>query len=489
MKTIYFLLLIPILLSAQNAGGIFSVGPNMNETRMGHNHVVLDNGDILLLGGHTTNFISMSTAEYFSNNTFVSLNMNYPHDSPALVKHANGLYYIFGGSDNLGIAPGFATVDVYNPATNTFSALPSTMNYGRMMAQGTMLSDGKILIVGGWYDYSSPMYGEIFDPATGTFTVTGALNTPRSNPIVVPTNDGKAYIFGGMGVYGTPYFENVEEYDPATNAFTAISDTILPDLPGLVMLNNWKVQDANKDYNGNYVYYCTETETGAIHLISFNPSTKTFEKIVLDKEITMPANFGVSAYTFNKTKDMIYLLATSYSYEASKVCLFAVNLRTNTLYEPNDYYTLPNTYIVGSVSMDMMNNGNILVAGGSTSNDYYYNFNPVANTIIIEPAVTKVTPINNNIPVSFNLSQNYPNPFNPSTKIAFSLNKEGNVNLKIYDVLGNEIAELINEYMSAGNYEIEFNPATKRLNLASGMYVYKLTQNGLSISKKMLLQK
>jgi len=490
MKNLLLFLIIPVLLQAQNAGGVFTVGTNMNAPRMGQHHFILDNGDIILLGGHTTDFVSMNTAEYFSNlNTFTLLNMNYPHDTPALVKHSNGLYYIFGGSADLGIAPGYNTIDVFNPSNNTFSPLGSDMNYGRMVLNGAELTNGKILLVGGWYDYNSATYGEIFDPVNNTFTLTGGLNYPRSSPIVVPTTDGKAYIFGGSGVYGTPYYENVEEYDPNTNQFTIVSETVLSSPTGLSLFNNFKVNGSNKDYNGNYVYYTTETTTGIIHLISFNPTTKVFEKIILDKEISLQTNFGISAYTLNKTKDIIYLLAQSYVDGSSKVCLYTVDLRTNTLYEPTGVYTLPIYYLVGSVSMDMMVNGNILVAGGSTSSDYYYNFNPVANTIIIEPSITKVEPINKNLPTDFNLQQNYPNPFNPSTKISFSLNKEGFTSLKVYDILGNEVATLIEEEMSTGNYEIEFNSLQKGLNLASGIYVYNLKQNGNSISKKMILQK
>jgi len=85
----------------------------------------------------------------------------------------------------------------------------------------------------------------------------------------------------------------------------------------------------------------------------------------------------------------------------------------------------------------------------------------------------------------FNLFQNYPNPFNPSTKISYSLPKESFVTLKVYDVLGNEIAILVNEKKSVGNYEVNFD-ATK---LSSGIYYYKLTAGNFSQVKKMILIK
>jgi photosystem II stability/assembly factor-like uncharacterized protein len=92
---------------------------------------------------------------------------------------------------------------------------------------------------------------------------------------------------------------------------------------------------------------------------------------------------------------------------------------------------------------------------------------------------------NNNIPIEFSLSQNYPNPFNPSTRIQYSINNREFVSLKVYDVLGNEIATLVNEEKQAGSYETEFNA----LQLSSGMYFYKLTSGSFTETKKMILMK
>jgi hypothetical protein len=86
---------------------------------------------------------------------------------------------------------------------------------------------------------------------------------------------------------------------------------------------------------------------------------------------------------------------------------------------------------------------------------------------------------------SFNLSQNYPNPFNPSTKIDHSLSEKSNVSLKVYDMLGREVANLVNATQEVGNHSINFN-ASK---LASGMYVYTLKSGNNVMSKKLMLLK
>jgi hypothetical protein len=83
------------------------------------------------------------------------------------------------------------------------------------------------------------------------------------------------------------------------------------------------------------------------------------------------------------------------------------------------------------------------------------------------------------------LEQNYPNPFNPATIINYQLGNDGFVNLKVFDLLGEEVAVVIDEYQIAGNYSITFNGN----DLPGGMYVYQLNSGNYSESKKMLLIK
>jgi Ni,Fe-hydrogenase III small subunit len=98
---------------------------------------------------------------------------------------------------------------------------------------------------------------------------------------------------------------------------------------------------------------------------------------------------------------------------------------------------------------------------------------------------TGVSHNNNNIPGTYRLEQNYPNPFNPVTNISYSIPKAGNVKLAVYDVLGREIASLVNEYKTAGNYSVSFNAE----NLASGVYVYRIESGDFTDVKKMMLVK
>jgi len=89
------------------------------------------------------------------------------------------------------------------------------------------------------------------------------------------------------------------------------------------------------------------------------------------------------------------------------------------------------------------------------------------------------------VPQAFQLEQNYPNPFNPSTDIRYTIAKAGNVTLKVYNLLGQEIATLVNGYQAANTYTVNFNAT----NLASGVYLYELRTGNNEVAKKMILMK
>jgi hypothetical protein len=101
--------------------------------------------------------------------------------------------------------------------------------------------------------------------------------------------------------------------------------------------------------------------------------------------------------------------------------------------------------------------------------------------------LTGIPSISAGVPQGFSLDQNYPNPFNPSTTIKYNIPEKGNVSLKIYDVIGREVASLVDQIQEAGNYEILFNASS----LSSGVYYYKIfaVSNGFSETKSMILLK
>jgi len=96
-----------------------------------------------------------------------------------------------------------------------------------------------------------------------------------------------------------------------------------------------------------------------------------------------------------------------------------------------------------------------------------------------------VNNISNEIPKNYKLQQNYPNPFNPETNIKFDVPKSGNVKLTVYDMLGNQVELLVNNFMEAGSYSTDFHAN----NLSSGVYFYRMESVNFSETRKMILNK
>lgn len=124
--------------------------------------------------------------------------------------------------------------------------------------------------------------------------------------------------------------------------------------------------------------------------------------------------------------------------------------------------------------------GNVYTSGYSYNTSSEYDF----ITIKYSPSVG-ITEFNVSSPEKFILNQNFPNPFNPGTVISYHLSNADYVTLKIYDLLGKEVASLVNERQSAGIHSVNF----KGSSLTSGTYIYKLTAGGISETKRMMLLK
>ncbi|MBI5401819.1 MAG: T9SS type A sorting domain-containing protein [Ignavibacteriae bacterium] len=131
--------------------------------------------------------------------------------------------------------------------------------------------------------------------------------------------------------------------------------------------------------------------------------------------------------------------------------------------------------VVGYMFNGITAGAGVVYAGNGPSN-IWYNGSDIT---------TEIAPVSGIIPDRYILSQNYPNPFNPVTKINFAITGNNKVTLKVYDVVGKEVAVLVNQNLSSGEYQITFD-GTK---LASGVYFYKLTAGEFTGIRKMILVK
>ena len=125
--------------------------------------------------------------------------------------------------------------------------------------------------------------------------------------------------------------------------------------------------------------------------------------------------------------------------------------------------------------------GNLVIYVFNSSNTQIYG---QSAPVVVNP-VTGIAQTDNALPKAYSLMQNYPNPFNPTTLIKYDLPKAGLVTLKVYDMLGKEVATLVNGTQAAGHYSVQFNAST----LSSGVYIYRIQSNNFTAVKKLVLLK
>jgi hypothetical protein len=147
-------------------------------------------------------------------------------------------------------------------------------------------------------------------------------------------------------------------------------------------------------------------------------------------------------------------------------------------------------------SIDLDNNMNIYVTGETKSSDFSITDgayrsdlgdNRYTDAFIckIHPTLVETKLVEDVIPSDYNLKQNYPNPFNPRTTIEYEIRHAGFVNLQIYNVLGEEVASLVNEKQIAGSYIVNFDASS----FSTGIYFYKISAGEFTSVKKMSLVK
>ncbi len=203
------------------ATGTFTPTGSLNSARYFHTATLLNNGMVLIAGGYGSSGY-LASAELYNpaTGTFTltgSLNTaRYEHTATLL---DNGMVLIAGGYNGSSLA----SAELYNPATGTFSYTAGSLNTARYEHTATLLNNGMVLIAGGLGSRGYLASAELYNPATGTFSYTaGSLNTTRYDHTATLLNNGMVLIAGGFGGNSNPYgyLQSAELYNPATGTFT-----------------------------------------------------------------------------------------------------------------------------------------------------------------------------------------------------------------------------------------------------------------------------
>lgn len=447
MKNRILLLLIAplfgVYVSAQTAGGLFEPGPQMNSTRIAIQVSQDEDGNVLLFGGRSVGFVSSAYADIYDVelNTFINVNMLYPHDNAILISMSDGRFMLAGGGYDWGI-PAYANIEIYDQDARTFTA-GGALLYPRMQGSGVELTSGKLLIVGGWYSPDAAAYAELYDPVAGTSASAGSLVIARSSALVLPCNDGGAVVVGGYPTYGGSCFAGAEYYDPATNGFVWLADELIPEEAGFVTA----MDNANKETpdlfqlpDGRYIFlawrYDPEFEYA---LISFDPETKAFAKIETDVPLMGElTDGGFVDIVVNRAAGLVYLLGLNADTGGGEIGLVTVDVSTGKVYQPDEVYVCPaSTYLLYGNMAYIESTGKIMYAGVSATNADY--FNATTGTYWITPEFTVDVP---EVAVSetFNV---FPNPSNGNFRVQMDVTEPGSFTFSVTDVTGRSVYDAI----------------------------------------------
>jgi len=396
---------------------------------------------------------------------------NYPAlpGTGALLYHASCVLgdtlYVAGG-DGTGLPS--TTFYKYAISSNTWTtgvSMPGAKCGGDLCA-----ANGKIFYIGGGSASNTVGTAEQYKytPSTGSWTTITPIPTPTTGNVAETYNDTIIYCM--MGGWST-YLTTIQVYYVNSNTWTTATAFGGPgrrSFAGGILGNNIFVACG---YNGTYL---SSFYKGVIN--PANPLTITWTSMTNNIQWTASRAGGTAI----AGKFYVCPGDTGTGVASSMIGVFDTTAGTWS-YVGGDPFVNSNYW--GIMSASIVHNGvKIWRPAGSLA----ATTRPLvvfADTCFIY--ITGISNNNNSIPNNYILKQNYPNPFNPVTKISFDIPKTGLVTLKVYDVLGKEIATIVNEVKNAGSYLVDFNGTS----LSSGVYFYKLESNGFTAVKKMMLIK
>jgi len=451
----FALLFIPV--EAQQYG-YWEIVDSMNVKRWSFSSSIFSNSKILASGGDSPVLFNSAEIYDLDNNTW-------ENTTPMLAYRA--LHHLITLNNGEVIAIGgykLRSCEIFNPASHSWRYTDSLETLKYFWNTATLLNDGRILVVGGYYFDQSTLQNihfkkcEIFDPISETWSFADSLADGRSGHTATLLNDGKVIVAGGQNIGD---LSSCEIYDPVANQWSSAGNLLhARSFHSAVLLSDGKVL-----VSGGVT---PDSTLGTRNCEIYDPITNSWSEA---GEMIMPRADHKSLLLLDST-----VLITGGSFEPE-------------IWEIYDLKTLSVVYIdtlpviVFDPELEQFPDGRIISLGGQTF-DGIMTFENSNQCLMYTPRVTSVTE-ERTLVKDYSLSQNYPNPFNPITTINYAIPQTAIVTLNVYDVLGNEISTLVNEEKPSGNYEVEFDGS----DLASGIYFYRLVADNFRDVKKLILLK
>jgi len=241
---------------SQAADGAWIATGATTVPRYVHTASLLPNGKVLVAGGYTAEASSLASAELYDPATGVwtaTGAMTAPRSGHTATLLPNGKVLVAGGADtptNDDVSPFLATAELYDPATGVWTATGAMTN-PRYFHTATLLPNGQVLVAGGFGNSGPLASAELYDPATGVWTATGAMTAPRYGHTATLLPNGKVLV---TGLPDRPTVASAELYDPATGAWAATGAMIAPRQGHTAsLLPNGKVLAAGGDNSSGFL--------------------------------------------------------------------------------------------------------------------------------------------------------------------------------------------------------------------------------------------
>jgi len=362
--TIFVTLIWPLPTRADDAGAAFTPGPNLNEARGLHFIATLPDGQVIVFGGYggivDGSEVYPQNAEIWTRATgsFTPNAMNCPRYGSAFAKLADGRYLLAGGNSDPN------TAEIYNPATNSFTAT-ATMPISLSFASAATLTSGKVLVIG-----SGSSQGVLFDPADGTFTATENLNNSRVNPVILPAAGGTALVLGGYIIENDKsitWVEQVELYDPDDNSFSILRNTLVLGDSGWYTGGGpynlfSRSMETQMMSDGRYLFPATKFSESQYQpaLFTFDPATKQIDKFDVTPQLpTLSDDRSVNQAFLWPVVDA----SAGKAYVIYDDQIITVFLKNGTRNAPPGYYA--DTYeLLFFTGVTLLRDGRIFITGG-----------------------------------------------------------------------------------------------------------------------------